>query len=237
MTGDLSLLAIDFSLFQMMAIPLCSDSLTNHNDNNAQAVAYNQQAYDYNSYQYQQQAAAVNDDGGDYKQHVYDDYECPDDGGYDYSVNYKLPDAGKEHASWLVTGFTGSGVLQMYAQQDESMMIGQCYLTLQTYVTVNEAHGLFQTPTAATAIGVAIGLIVATLLMCAYCFCCASKKKPKYIEGDDATSHFRRLEEDVPVTYVVGGGKSTGGGTYRTSQTHRSGVTGQVSVLSGQGSS
>lgn len=232
MTGDLSLLAIDFSLFQMMAVPLCSDSFTNHN-NNAQVVSYNQQAYDYNNYQYQQQAAAVNDD-----QYAYDSYVCPDDGGYDYTVDYKLPDAGKEQASWLVTGFTGSGVLQMYAQQDESMMIGQCYLTLQTYVTVNEEHGLFQTPTAATALGVALGIVVATLLMCAYCYCCSSKKKPKYIEGDDATSHFRRLEEDVPVTYVVGGGgKSTGGGTHRTSQSHRSGVTGQVSLMSGHGSS
>jgi hypothetical protein len=235
MTGDLSLLAIDFSLFQMMAVPLCSESFTNAN-NNGQVVAYNQQAYDYNNYQ--QQAAAANDDAGaaangnGNKQYAYDEYVCPEDGGYSYSVQYKLPDAGKEQASWLVTGFTGSGVLQVYAQQDESRMIGQCYLTLQTFVTVNEDHGIFQVPTAATALGVALGLLVATLLMCAYCYCCPSKKTIKYIDGDDATSHFRRLEEDtIPVTYVGGGSKSTGGGTHRTS---RSGVTGQISALSGR---
>ena len=61
--------------------------------------------------------------------------ECPGDGAHSFSISYKLPNAGDERASWLASGWRGTGVVRMYAEPSEDMMIGECTLSLRTHVT------------------------------------------------------------------------------------------------------
>lgn len=122
--------------------------------------------------------------------------ECPADGSYPFSIQYVLPSAGTEQASWMATGWTGTGLLQMYAQRNDQMKIGECRLTLSTYVTKKDESSLLGAPSAAATAGIIIALIFAAMLMCCYCYCCIKTRKTKKEElmaGDDITSSFRRM--------------------------------------------
>jgi hypothetical protein len=66
--------------------------------------------------------------------------ECPGTGSYDFSVNYTLPGAGSEKTSWLASGWGGKGLIQMFAEVDDTMKIGECGLDLLTYVTRQESN-------------------------------------------------------------------------------------------------
>jgi hypothetical protein len=173
-TGDISLMAMDFSLFEMMPIPLCDASLTAGSSNANQ---------------------------------------CPGDGSYDYSVVYNLPKSGADSASWLASGWSGTGYLEIYAAQDQvDMLIGKCTIGLKTSVTHSSAtQGLFQTPSAATTTGIVLGALAAAALVCVYCYCCCKKrqktKKDLLDKGDDVTSSFRRMDDDIPKS--VASGKTT----------------------------
>jgi hypothetical protein len=67
-------------------------------------------------------------------------YACPGTGSYDFSVEYALPGAGSEKTSWLASGWNGEGIIQMFAESDDTMKIGECKLDLQTYVTPKEKY-------------------------------------------------------------------------------------------------
>lgn len=127
--------------------------------------------------------------------------DCPGDGSFGYSITYNLPSAGPEVASWLATGWKGNGVLQIFAAQDESMMIGDCELDLKTFVTQHN-ETLIGAPSAAISTGIALGALAALSLLCCYCYCCrrrrTTKEQPskKQQGADDDESYFHRLEEE-----------------------------------------
>jgi len=98
--------------------------------------------------------------------------DCPGDGTYGFTVNYQLPSAGDERSSWLASGWNGQGTFKVYAEMDESMMIGMCTFYMKTYVTPDANRGVFQTPSAAAAIGITLGATAAFVLFCVYWRCC-----------------------------------------------------------------
>jgi hypothetical protein len=188
-SSKLSLLAMDFNLFDYMAMPLCDDTST--------------------------YIVAASDNNAD---------ECPGDGQYDYTTQYRLPNAGAESASWLATGWQGSGYIKYYADADASEVIGSCKMTLKTYVTHNTtSQGLVSTPSAAETAALAVGAFVVLVLLGLWCFCCTKRRRQRRADqlapGDDVTSQFRRMyeEDDLPRSIVSGGG---GGG--RSVRTHKS---------------
>lgn len=122
---------------------------------------------------------------------------CPGDGTQNFEVVYKLPSAGKEHTSWLASGWDGSGLIQMFAQQDESLKIGECSLQLKTYVTrPEERNSLLTTPSAAATAGIVLASLAAAGLLLMYCYCCCKRRKAKNSKEDDEESRFQRMEEE-----------------------------------------
>lgn len=132
--------------------------------------------------------------------------QCPADGSYAFAVSYELPSAGDQSTSWLASGWTGSGVIRMYAEDDETMLIGECSFNLKTYVTPSsEKTGFFQTPSAAATVGIVLGAFVAVALVGLWCYCCAKKRRQKIQENpedmksitkDDLSTFFKRLDDD-----------------------------------------
>lgn len=125
--------------------------------------------------------------------------QCPYDGSYPYKVEYVLPSAGSESASWLASGWTGSGVLQMYANRNDQTLIGECTMVLSTFVSKEDEDTLLGAPSAAATAGIVLAIVFATVLMCFYCYCCIKShkaKKDNLQPGDDVTSSFRRLDEE-----------------------------------------
>jgi hypothetical protein len=177
LSAELSLFSIDFSLVNKVNVPLCYDG--------EDEAAGDEEAAD-------EEAAG---DGG----RRLEEYECPNDGSYAFSVQYVLPTAGKETTSWLASGWTGTGVVQMYAQANDQMLIGECILTLSTFVTKEDTSSLLSTPSAAATAGIILAVVLAAILMCFYCYCCVKSRKSRkesLEEGDDVTSNFRRMDED-----------------------------------------
>jgi hypothetical protein len=132
-------------------------------------------------------------------------YDCPTDGSYNYVVNYTLPSAGNPTQSYLGSGWTPHGVIQMYAEADASLLIGECNITLATYVTPVSGQQ-YQAPSASVASAAILGtLLCLTLLL--FCCCCCTKTKPKMeqngmrvirpyrVQGEDSVMHFRRMTE------------------------------------------
>lgn len=128
--------------------------------------------------------------------------ECPGDGSYSYSVQYKLPSAGDDKTLWLASGFQGDGVIQMFAEEDERMLIGECQVTLKTYVTRTEEnmYGPFETPSAAASIGMILALSALIGLCCCYSYCCIRCKKRNTEEIiNEKEAGFVRMEDEKPV--------------------------------------
>jgi hypothetical protein len=124
-------------------------------------------------------------------------YACPGDGSQNYEVVYKLPSAGSERVSWIASGFEGSGLIQMFAQQDKSMKIGQCSLQLKTYVSrPEERKSLLSTPSAAATAGIVLASILGAGLLTMYCYCCCKRRQSKRTKEYDEESRFQRMEED-----------------------------------------
>jgi hypothetical protein len=124
-------------------------------------------------------------------------YACPGDGTQNYEVVYKLPSAGSEQTSWIASGWDGSGLIQMFAQQDESMKIGECTLQLKTYVTRPvERNSLLSTPSAAATVGIVLASLAVAGLLLMYCYCCCKRRKAKNSKLDDEESRFQRMEEE-----------------------------------------
>lgn len=89
----------------------------------------------------------------------------------------------------------------MYAEQDVNMLIGECTLDLQTYVTPKDKDNLLQTPSAAASVGIILGVGAMAGLMCLYCYCCSSKRtkdtsEEKKEESDEVSTFFKRLEDE-----------------------------------------
>jgi hypothetical protein len=152
--------------------------------------------------------------------------ECPGDGAHKYEFEYLLPTAGSEHTSWLASGWKGTGLIQLFAEQNENMKIGECTLSLNTYVTRKSAQkNLLGMPSAATALGMLVALLIvlAALAMYVYCCCCNRKNRPNRIrvkkdrinsvtydrddENDEDAAHFKRMEDEK--SFWSGSGKGS----------------------------
>jgi hypothetical protein len=148
---------------------------------------------------------------------------CPGDGAFKYEFEYALPTAGSPQTSWLASGWKGSGLIQMFAQQDESMKIGECKLSLNTYVTQKSGrNSLIGTPSAAVSLGMVLAAIVVLAALGTYCYCCCgSAKRPRvrkskistvtYSNDDDNdnedAAHFKRMEDEK--SFWSGSGKGS----------------------------
>jgi hypothetical protein len=187
-SSKLSMLAMDFNLFDYIPLPLCDDDGT--------------------------YIVASQNNGN----------ECPADGQYDYTVPYRLPNAGAESASWLATGWQGSGYVKYYADADATELIGNCRMVLKTFVTHNvTSQGLISTPSAAETAAIVVASFVVFLLFCVWCYCCTKRrrirKSDQLAPGDDVTSQFRRMyeDDDLPRS-IVSGGRSVRSHKSRTSR-------------------
>jgi len=132
------------------------------------------------------------------------DNECPADGSYQFAVNFALPSAGGETTSWLATGWAGTGTFSIYAEPDTSMLIGQCKFSLKTYVTTDEERGIFQTPSAAASVGMALGTLAALVLVVLYMRCCRRRNQDEQqkaglasLSSDDISTLFKRLDDET----------------------------------------
>jgi hypothetical protein len=139
---------------------------------------------------------------------------CPGDGSYDFSVDYSLPSAGSEHQSWLASGWTGNGVIQIYAAANENMLIGECSFVLDTFVTPTTQANFYSRsvnpPSAAASVGIIAGTLAVFGLVCLYCYCCKRKSKALVEEDDenympasssqhpdDVSAFFKRLDDET----------------------------------------
>jgi hypothetical protein len=128
-------------------------------------------------------------------------YECPADGSYNYGITYTLPSAGKESQSWLASGWQGSGEIKLYAAESATTLIGDCTLSLSTFVTQDsESSSKLKTPAASVVAGTLAGLLVAGLLLCVACCCCGKKRKTvdaaRSDPKEDKVMDFRRMVDD-----------------------------------------
>jgi hypothetical protein len=122
--------------------------------------------------------------------------DCPGTGSYDFSVTYTLPDAGSPKTSWFATGWSGEGTIQMFAQTDETMKIGDCHLDLQTFVTRQEgSSSLLRFPSAAVASGIFLALFVLLMLISLYCILCRRGRALAVKKHSDDESYFSRMED------------------------------------------
>jgi hypothetical protein len=126
--------------------------------------------------------------------------ECPGNGSYGYSVNYTLPGAGNEKTSWLASGWNGDGLIQIFAEADETMKIGECLLDLHTYVTRSEANqSMLEFPSAAVSSGLLLAALAFALLVSCYCYVCGCRsKKSNAYDFDKPTeevSYFKQMED------------------------------------------
>jgi hypothetical protein len=181
LTANLALWTLDFNLFDMMQIPLCSSTLV--------ADANNQNA-------------------------------CPGDGTQAFEIPYSLPSAGSNATSWLASGWESSGIIQIFAQQDETMKIGECVLSLKTYVTRSSSEkSLISTPSAAASVGIALAVAAVLAMLGLYCYCCMKKRKNKskiQTTGDTDESYFKRLEDEK--SYWSGSGSKKSSATKKTGE-------------------
>ena len=199
-SAELSLFSIDFALVNKQSSELCYfvEEMEQQEGNEG----YNNDANQYNNNNYQgvdnyYENNNNNENNGNRRLDQYG--QCPNNGSYPYKIQYVLPSAGKESASWMASGWTGTGIIEMYAQRNDNMKIGECKLSLATFVTKQNKESLLNTPSAAATAGIALAVIFATLLMCMYCYCCIRSRKTKKDRleaGDDVTSSFRRLDDD-----------------------------------------
>jgi hypothetical protein len=126
-------------------------------------------------------------------------YECPADGSYDFGISYTLPSAGKESQSWLASGWSGSGLIQIFSSKDSNAtVIGECNLSLSTFVTSSAESG-YETPAASIVFGVLAATFLAVALLALYCCCCRKKKTAT----EDKVMDFRRMtNESATPAYV-----------------------------------
>jgi hypothetical protein len=122
--------------------------------------------------------------------------QCPGTGSYDFSITYTLPDAGSPKTSWFATGWSGEGVIQMFAQTDETMKIGECQLDLQTFVTRTEgSSSLLQFPSAAVSSGIFLALFLLMVLVSLYCILCKRGRALAVQKHSDDDSFFTKMDD------------------------------------------
>jgi hypothetical protein len=135
---------------------------------------------------------------------------CVADGTYGFSIPYTLPDY-EDNASWLATGWRGTGFMKMFSDSSSSdeKMIGFCTFKLSTMVT-SKGDGSFTPPTAAMTIGIVAGVIALSALICLYCTCCRRSSKVVTTKSSEAgktiasdaesqrasTASFTKMEDD-----------------------------------------
>jgi hypothetical protein len=134
--------------------------------------------------------------------------ECPGDGTFSYYVYYNLPKSGTESASWMASGWTGTGYIEIYAEANVNMMIGRCSMDLQTYVTASEEKGYLRTPSAATAAGISLAALAALSLLCFWCCCCMGRRKSKTSHEGEETTSFTRMNDEIPYSVNAADKKS-----------------------------
>lgn len=133
---------------------------------------------------------------------------CPGNGAYDFSVNYTLPKAG--NFSWLASGWAGEGLIQMFAEVDETMKIGECGLGLETYVTRKESNtSILEFPSAAVSSGLFLALFAVFMIICCYCYVCRRGRAISTEKPADEISYFSKMEDDAKSTRSRASSKKT----------------------------
>ncbi|KAL7575563.1 hypothetical protein ACA910_020139 [Epithemia clementina (nom. ined.)] len=186
LSGDLNTWTVRYDLMDFHQISLCWEY-----DNEEADGGEEQDAAE----------ADANDDAENGGRRLNGENVCPANGKYPFSIRYKLPDADHPAVSWMATGWSGTSDFYLYAKSEEeggdSYPLGQCTITLSTFVTPSATEGLLHTPSAATTAGIVLASAVAAGLLAMYCYCCVKQRKRKFEptkEGDDITSSFRRMD-------------------------------------------
>ena len=135
--------------------------------------------------------------------------QCPENGVYAFQVTYALPTA-EERTAWLATGWTGTGEVAIYTEKNNvDSLVGFCQLKLGTKTTPTESSA-FSTPSARIASFAAVGVVVALFLLCIYCSCCRTYRRPprnkEYLERDpiendrsrDADAEYQSMGDSKP---------------------------------------
>jgi hypothetical protein len=143
--------------------------------------------------------------------------DCPSDGSYGFSVGYDLPLAGtSEYMTWLDSGWNGKGIIQLYAEKDDNMLIGECVYYVKTYVTPGSGEGGVASKlpvdipsiSAAAAVGIALGSMAAIVLLTLYCYCCVCRKKKQVAEDGLIKSDIHTGKTATDRTVSSAGAKS-----------------------------
>ena len=138
-----------------------------------------------------------------------DGVECPGDGSYAFSVDYNLPSAGSESQSWLASGWNGKGTIQIFAEANANMLIGECTFALDTMVTPADEPNFYRRtvnpPSAAATVGIVLGTLAMVALLCLWCYCC-KRKQPRSTTSnasaassrpDDVSAFFKRMDDET----------------------------------------
>jgi hypothetical protein len=159
--------------------------------------------------------------------------ECPGDGAHSFSISYKLPNAGDERASWLASGWRGTGVVRMYAEPSEDMMIGECTLSLRTHVTQKNKSSLVGTPSASVTAWILLASALSLAGLAFYCYCCRGKRKAAKVENfEDQSTYFKRMEDERSYWSGAGSKASKKTATTKTSMSKKSHASASASVVS-----
>jgi hypothetical protein len=120
--------------------------------------------------------------------------DCPNNGVYNFTVNYQLPvlDA---MTGWFATGWTGTAYLKL---EDNTSLLGECTMSIETFVTSGSNSGFMRTPSAKSAAGISVGVLAALMLGCCYFWCCCCKKRNV---KDVDESEFIRMKDSKSLSW------------------------------------
>jgi hypothetical protein len=124
---------------------------------------------------------------------------CPDDGSYPFLVTYVLPWGPCRKGHPQKYDWHDDGYLRLYAAENENSLIGECQMTIHTFMEhsiIDSLDSLLDTLSAATVASIMIGSLAALLLLCCSCCYCYRRqyresKKVSHIE--DHVTSFRRM--------------------------------------------
>lgn len=137
------------------------------------------------------------------------------------------------HALCFASLRKGSGIVSMYAEPDEDMLIGECTLALRTYVTKKDKDSLVSMPSAAATAGIVLGAAAMLGLLMLWCYCCRKKRKERHAKiqnAEDESTYFKRMEDER--SFWSGHGSRASKKSKKSSATKKTVATGNQSVVS-----
>jgi hypothetical protein len=115
---------------------------------------------------------------------------CPDDGSYPFLVTYILPWGPCRKGHPQKYDWHNDGYLRLYAAENENTLIGECQMTVHTFMehSISDDRG---TLPAASVAGIAIGSMAALLLLC-WCWQ-RQYRESKVSHSEDQATSFQRM--------------------------------------------